>query len=133
MKTKKYAVPEGCKITSVDLVNGIVVYECATPEPKFKGGDFVATKYKFGSKYIVIVDRIDNSGLIYFYAYLSDTGSFEIENDFGLGRVNEDKEFTRLATPEEKQLLLDKMREQGKDWDGEKIVDWVWKPKVSEP
>ena len=28
MKTKQYAVPEGCKITSVDFQNGVVVYEC---------------------------------------------------------------------------------------------------------
>ena len=40
----------------------------------------------------------------------------------------------RPATEEEKNLLLSKLHENGKDWDPEKkeIVDWKWKPKVGE-
>lgn len=41
----------------------------------------------------------------------------------------------RLATPSEKQLLLDAMHKSGKDWDAvnKKVVDYVWRPKMGEP
>jgi len=40
----------------------------------------------------------------------------------------------RLATPSEKQRLLDAMHKAGKDWDAvnKKVVDYVWKPKTGE-
>jgi len=43
-------------------------------------------------------------------------------------------EVRRLATPSEKQFLLDAMHKEGKDWDAvnKKVVDYVWKPKKGE-
>ena len=44
------------------------------------------------------------------------------------------EENTRLATEEEKQLLLDALHADGKDWDADKkqIVDYRWKPKIGD-
>ena len=43
-------------------------------------------------------------------------------------------DYIRKATEEEKQLLLSKLHEIGKDWDEEKkeIVDWKWEPNKGE-
>jgi hypothetical protein len=134
MKTKSYAVPEGCKITSVDFNTGVVVYE--SNEPQFKKGDFIITKYKDdygGDSYIAIVDniRIKDNAIVYFVWYntnTNDDNNTKIHGGVGIGCIDrENKEFTCLATPEEKQLLISKMRENGKDWDAEKceVVDYV--------
>ena len=131
METKKvtYEALEGCNIGSVQIENGrlIVVYECATPEaPKFKRGDFLCR----GADWIFILDFIDEGGVIFYKALFDVDGKAVFGfNNCGIGCFSYN---IRLATPEEKQLLLDKMREQGKDWDGEKVIDWVWKPKMGE-
>lgn len=112
MKTKQYAVPEGCKITWVAIENNkvIVKYECA--EPRFKKGDFLTW---LG---VPIIFNSDNP--LKPLAYL--TVSSGVSYDASITLMN-----LRLATPEEKQLLLDKMRENGKDFDFEKleVVDYV--------
>jgi hypothetical protein len=128
MGQKTYAVPEGCKITSVDFQSGVIVYECNEPEaPKFKRGDFVYCEYaENGDKAILLFDKYvenDDCKAISGIGYI---GIFDLSHIYSLHSP-------RLATPEEKQLLLDKMHEQGKDWDGENVVDWVWKPKMGEP
>ncbi len=140
MSTEKriYEAPDGCNIGSVQIGNGrlIVVYECETPEaPKFKRGDFLVKEYFGCESFIVLFDRINENGVIYYNAqYNIKNNTLKIKNDFGIGRIDDNIACSiRIATPEEKQLLLDKMHEQGKDWDGEKIVDWVWRPKVGEP
>ena len=133
METKKvtYEALEGCNIGSVQIENGrlIVVYECETPEaPKFKRGDFVYVEniengnngvFIFESK--VSTDRLNSICLIYNNILFLSTAI-----------INPSRYILRYATPEEKQLLLDKMREQAKDWNGENVIDWVWKPKMGD-
>jgi hypothetical protein len=127
METKKvtYEALEGCNIGSVQIENGrlIVVYECATPEaPKFKTGDFVVIEETDRRYYSIGIFGGENVNWLWIYNINANKAS---------GFVAEDPD--RLATPEEKQLLIDKMREQGKDWNGEQVVDWVWRPKIGEP
>jgi hypothetical protein len=128
MEKKQYAVPKGCKITSVDFQSGVIIYECATPEaPKFKRGDFVYCKHdRIGNKAILLFDEYIGNDECKTISGIGYRGVFRLSHIYSLHSP-------RLATPEEKQLLLDKMHEVGKDWNGEKIVDWVWKPKVGEP
>jgi hypothetical protein len=128
MEQKTYAVPEGCKITSVDFQSGVIVYECETPEaPKFKRGDFVYCEHdRTGNEAIFLLDEYIGNGECKTIAGIGYKGIFKLGYVFSLHSP-------RLATPEEKQLLLDKMHEQGKDWAGGQIVDWEWKPKVGEP
>jgi hypothetical protein len=116
MKTNTYAVPEGCKITSVDFEKGVVVYEIN--QPKYKVGDFVYGKNLQKSEWVGIFNGGAANTFNYFYricnGYLASKGISIIE-------------IQRLATPEEKALLISKMRENGKDWDEEKceVVDYV--------
>ena len=115
MKTNSYAVPEGCKITSVDFNTGIVVYESV--EPQFKKGDFVFCK---GECQYIAIFKDGESGYFNYFAriYANEELGF---NSYSTWLIE------RLATPEEKQLLIDKMRENGKDWSEEKceVVDYV--------
>jgi hypothetical protein len=126
MKKQTYTVPEGCKITSVDLKTGVVIFECE--EPKFKSGDFLRRR----GDWIFILDFIDEEGVIY-YKVLYDIDEKAVLgfNDCGIGCFSYD---IRLATPEEKSLLLSKMHEAGKEWDEGncKVVDYIWKPKENE-
>lgn len=118
METKQYAVPEGCKITSVAIENNnvIVKYECA--EPQFKKGDFVFGVNSSGKDWIGIFKNGDIDNFEYFSRIVSNVLNY---NDNSFITIE------RLATSEEKQLLIDKMRENGKDWDFEKmeVVDYV--------
>jgi hypothetical protein len=116
MKTKSYAVPEGCKITSVTIENNNVVvsYECEKQE--FKKGDFVT--YEIMSTWISIYGNDKR------YLFTINSLGNVSETDNKMLKSEHDH---RLATPDEKQLLISKMRENGKDWDEEKceVVDYV--------
>jgi len=131
METKKYAVPEGCKITSVDFQSGVIIYECATPEhPKFKRGDFVVINDWIAIWRDGFIDK--TKSVVDIFCNLTGnkmSNSLNVDMRMLLTKTAN----IRLATPEEKQLLLDKMHEQGRDWNGEKVIDWVWKPKMGEP
>ena len=129
METKKvtYEAPEGCTIGSVQIENGrlIVVYECEKPEaPKFKRGDFVVREAKPDADTVCSIGIFGGERENWLWIY-NDMVNKEA------GKVSGSPD--RLATPEEKQLLLDKMHEQGKYWDGGQIVDWEWSPKMGEP
>jgi hypothetical protein len=117
MKTNTYAVPEGCKITSVDFEKGVVVFE--SNEPKFKKGDFLATSS------CIIIFKNESCGYERHFLSLRKINNSlaDISLDYGWGNISD----FRLATPEEKNLLVSKMRENGKDWDEEKceVVDYV--------
>jgi len=139
MKTEKYLTPEGFEIKSVKIEDGelIAEYKCKnkSPEPpKFKRGDFMVLEYS-KSKIISLIDYIESNGLIHYLAlYKTKEDEVLVRSDIGLGRVSDgsNSAHIRLAIPEEKQLLLDKMHKVGKDWDGEKVIDWVWKPKMGD-
>lgn len=85
-------------------------------KPKFKKGDFI---YEDGR--IMIVREYPNK-----YFSLCKGSSFYTYGEYGLSFVNSS---FRLATESEKQLLIDKLHENGKDWDEGKceIVDYRWR------
>ena len=124
MEKQTYTVPEGCKITSVDLEKGVVVYE--SEEPKFKSGDFLANDH------CITIFKGTEEGYERHFASLRKRNKTLtcFSSDSGWGCVR----YFKIATPEEKQLLLDKMHEAGKDWDEEKceVIDYVWEPKIGE-
>ena len=63
MKKQTYAVPEGCKITSVDFETNTVVYE-SVEQKKYvpKVGDCVKLSSKDGNRAIFVFDGLSNDG-----------------------------------------------------------------------
>ena len=117
-------IPDDCKAVIKDK---IITVEKAVQE--FKDGDFIYSKallcelimiYKgshYGrhtSPYVFISKELSENDIYY-------NGSCGFEN-------------TRLATEEEKQLLLDALHADGKDWDADKkqIVDYKLNPKIGD-
>lgn len=103
-------IPEGCKAVIKDRS---VVFE---KEQKFKDGDILAHADYSNYPCPFIYKGTDVRGLYQFYVgvnnvdeiYLSD----DVEKRWGNGAL-------RYATDEEKQLLFDKMKEQGLRWNAE--------------
>lgn len=93
------AIPEGCKATIKD---GSVVFE-----KEFENGDVLCSAY---SGTMVIFKEKEKDGSRYFYShYNTDRSSNKDWNSTAF----------RHATEEEKQLLFDKMKEQGLKWNAE--------------
>lgn len=108
-------IPDGCKAT---IKNGVVSIE--KDEQEFKKGDFLTT----------------NSGIIFIFdKYVSDEYFDSLFNTY---RKEYNKGWAvnkaRFATEEEKQILIEKLHEAGKDWDAEKceVIDYEWKPNIDE-
>lgn len=111
------AIPDGCKATIKD---GSVVIE--KEEQEFKNGDVLCSTY---SGTMVIFKEKEKDGSRYFYShYNADRSSNKCWNSAAF----------RHATEEEKQLLFDKMKEQGLKWnDEEKRVENIrWRAKKGE-
>ena len=111
------AIPKGCKATIKD---GSVVFEKEKKE--FKDGDVLCSVYN-GTMVIFKEMHEDHSNRFYTH-YNTNHSSNEKWN----------KDAFRLATEEEKQLLFDKMKEQGLKWNAEeKRVDKIrWRAKEGE-
>ena len=131
MKKQTYTVPEGCKITSVDLEKGVVVFESEEPKIKkyrFKKGQFVKFQNS-GNIIILSKDTPDNKRGETFYksCFIKIRKDGSLEYDGGTADIIE-------VTEDEKQFAISKMHEAGKDWDEEKceVIDYVWKPKEGE-
>lgn len=93
------AIPEGCKAIVKD---GSVVFE-----KEFEDGDVLCSVY---SDTLVIFKEKEKDDSIYFYShYNTDCSSNKNWNSAAF----------RHATEEEKQLLFDKMKEQGLQWNAE--------------
>lgn len=99
---------------------------------KPKDGDFIAIKVyekeiAGTNHWICIFKSISDS--ICAYAGLAIDG--HLVNKGNGANYNKDwMEYARPATEEEKQLLLDAIHKEGKDWDAEKmeVVDYKWSP-----
>lgn len=104
-------IPEGCKA----VIEGDVVL-IEMKEPELKDGDFVVPA-KGNCIYPFIYRGTSDDGTHKFYAGIDILGDLVIDRigDCGFG----DNEL-RLATDEEKQLLFDKMKEQGLRWNAGK-------------
>lgn len=110
----KIAIPEGCK--------AIIKDESVVFEKEFKNGDVLCSAY---SGTMVIFKEKEKDGSRYFYShYNTDRSSNKGWNSAAF----------RHATEEEKQLLFDKMKEQGLKWnDEEKRVENIrWRAKYDE-
>ena len=108
------AIPEGCKATIKD---GSVVFE-----KEFENGDVLCSAY---SGTMVIFKEKEKDGSRYFYShYNTDRSSNKGWNSTAF----------RHATEEEKQLLFDKMKEQGLLWNAEekKVEKIRWRAKKGE-
>ena len=111
------AIPEGCKATIKD---GSVVFEKEAQE--FENGDVLCSAY---NNTLVIFKEEEKDDSRYFYSHYNT----DLSSNKGWNR----KAF-RHATEEEKQLLFDKMKEQGLRWNAEeKRVEKVrWRAKKDE-
>ncbi len=118
-------IPEGCKAVIND---NVVVFEEEKKEEaktqEFKDGDVLTSL--FDNK-VVFIFREDESkqkynenGYYVCHIYVSDSAGYAIEvpTKDSLSFCGH-KDDVRLATNEEKQLLFDKMKEQGLRWNAE--------------
>ena len=119
------AIPEGCKAV---IKGGKVVFE---KEQTFKDGDILTTAYPLYPDCPFIYKGTDEDNFHQFYIGVDCSGCIII-SDY------EDKRWgngtLRYATEEEKQLLFDKMKEQGLRWNAEeKRVEKIrWRAKEGE-
>nr|DAU91278.1 MAG TPA: hypothetical protein [Bacteriophage sp.] len=116
-------IPEGCKAIVKD---GSVVFEREKEEYKeeFKRGDFIVSK--MNEILLVDVHSFENCRLRSF-VHIQQDGMLS-DSSYSLWNGNHT---WRLATEEEKQLLFDKMKKQGLQWNAEeKRVEKIrWRAK----
>lgn len=115
-------IPKGCKAIVKD---GSVVFE---KEQKFKDGDILAFAKRIDYPCPFIYKNTDENGFHKYYIGLDSLSSIFLpkckDARWGNGTL-------RYATNEEKQLLFDKMKEQGLKWNAEeKRVEKIrWRAK----
>lgn len=104
------AIPDGCKATIKD---GVVIFE---KEEKFKDGDILVTIKDNKRRNAFIYKNTDLNGFHSYYVGINADGLLSV-NDSSSSRWGcYDLSY---ATEEEKQLLFDKMKEQGLKWNAE--------------
>lgn len=114
------AIPEGCKAVVKD---NVVVFE--EIKQKFKKGDICFWSGD-NPQFAIILGVCKSFPEDSYSAFLID-----IMRSKG---ISLNKKHLRIATEAEKQLLIEKLHENGKDWDAEKmeIVDYRWRAKLNE-
>lgn len=117
-------IPDDCKAVIKD--NVITVEK---EERDFEDGDFCTVKTSHGS-WIFIYKSKRNDDTAHHYALLVDGIRIPLYDDYCVSSKDE----TSVSTEEEKQILIDAMHADGKDWDADKkqIVDYKWKPNYIE-
>lgn len=119
-------IPDGCKAVIKD---NVITVEKTVPE--FKDGDFCISS-RDGRYFWVYIHKSGAKNHLspFFYAFTNNESTILYYD----GRCSVVEEMNKLATEEEKQILLDAMHADGKDWDADKkqIVDYRWKPKYRE-
>ena len=115
------AIPNGCKAVIKD---NMVVFE----REEFKDGDILSYVNHFYSDCIFIYKGTDERGFHQFYVGVDCLGGISLPYNANNRWGNE---ALRYATDEEKQLLFDKMKEQGLKWNAEeKRVEKIrWRAK----
>lgn len=117
----RITIPEGCKAQ----INGNEVVIVKEEKSKdFKRGDILVSL----SNEIILVDDYDfKEGHLYSFVHVDRSGQLSKEPYF---QWNEWHDW-RLATEEEKQLLFDKMKEQGLRWNAEekRVENIRWRAK----
>ena len=104
------AIPEGCKATIKD---GVVIFEKEeSKEQEFKRGDVIVSKMNE----ILLVDvHCFENHILRSFVHIKQDGTL-FNSSYSLWNEHY---VWRLATEEEKQLLFDKMKEQGLKWNAE--------------
>lgn len=117
-------IPDDCKAVIKDK---IITVEKEVQE--LNDGDFCTVRTPHASW--VFIYKSNRSYYSSFCHAIIVVGSKKIEYNNWCDTLEEN---TRLATEEEKQLLLDAIHADGKDWDAEnkQIVDCRWKPKIGD-
>ena len=119
-------IPEGCKAVIKD---DVVVFE--REQEEFKDGDILAHLNYLNYRCPFIYKGTDKNGFHKYYIGLDVLNCITLPNctDARWGNVP-----LRLATEEEKQLLFDKMKEQGLKWNAEekKVEKIRWRAKKGE-
>ena len=102
------AIPEGCKAT---IKGGSVVFE--KEEKEFKRGDVIVSK----KNEILLVDvHCFENRILRSFVHIQQDGTL-FNSSYSLWN---ELHTWRLATDEEKQILFDKMKEQGLRWNADK-------------
>ena len=118
-------IPDDCKAVVKDK---IITVEKEVQE--FKDGDFVSLN-NLGSRCLII--HKSKQGLSGAYYHVA---AYNVYHEYYVVTYNDwcTCDEARIATEEEKQLLLDALHAEGKDWDADKkqIVDYKWKPKIGD-
>lgn len=118
-------IPDDCKAVIKDK---IITVEKAVQE--FKDGDFVSLS-NLGGKFLIIYKSKRGFSDAYYHAATYNGYCENYVVSYNDWCVYDD---ARIATEEEKQLLLYALHADGKDWDAvnKKIVEYRWQPKDGE-
>lgn len=121
-------IPEGCKAVIKD---GNVIFEKEEKVSNFNDGDILVTIADGKRRNAFIYKNTDNLGYHNYYIGVNTAKQLVINNDLNSRWGNRDLVY---ATKEEKQLLFDKMKEQGLLWNAkEKQVEKIrWQAKNGE-
>lgn len=124
----RIAIPEGCKATIKD---GSVVFEKEEKVQDFKDGDILVSVVNGQRCNAFIYKSTDKRGFHYYYVGLDVCNQISISESPSNRWSNHDLSY---STEEEKQLLFDKMKEQGLRWNAEeKRVEKIrWRAKYGE-
>lgn len=106
----KINIPDGCK---AEIKDGVITIE--KEEPKFKDGDIVVSIEKANNICPFIYKKEADKGTYEYYAAITMYKDLIISYGFDYWKTAA----SRLATEEEKQLLFDKLAEQGLRWNAE--------------
>lgn len=104
------AIPDGCKATIKD---GVIIFE---EEEKFKDGDILVTFVDEERYNAFIYKDTDKNGFHSYYVGVDACKQLSISTSPSNRWCNSNLSY---ATEEEKQLLFDKMKEQGLKWNAE--------------
>lgn len=123
------AIPDGCKATIKD--GSVVIEKEEQKEQEFKDGDVLAYKNSSSNTFPFIYKDTDEDGFYIFYVGVDCSENIQLLDDADDRWGNAP---LRLATEEEKQLLFDKMKEQGLKWNAEekKVEKIRWRAKKGE-
>ena len=118
-------IPDGCKAVIKDK---IITFEKEVQE--FEDGDFVSLR-NLGGKFLIIYKSKRGFSDAYYHAVTYNGYCENYVVSYNDWCVYDD---ARIATEEEKQLLLDALHADGKDWDdvNKRIVEYRWQPKDGE-
>ena len=118
----KINIPDGCK---AEIKDGVITIE--KEEKEFKRGDVIVSKI---DEILLVITYDFDSNLLTSFVNIDKHGNL-FNNPYQKWNVSHD---WRLATDEEKQLLFDKMKEQGLRWNAEKkeLEQIRWRAKEGE-